>query len=149
MGTFREVVMEKLSAALLTEEERKAQELLEEKEPDSKLREFTGPLAHITTILFLIWSAFQIYANTFGSIDVISLRTWHLLALLGFTFLLFPTYPTEKRVRSFPRLGYCPDIHPFPDLCLSGNKLHHNSETWGVFNALRSSNCSDNTCPSF
>ena len=86
----------------MTEEERKAQELMEEKEPDSKLRVFTGPLGQVTTVLFLLWSAFQIYANTFGSIDVISLRTWHLLALLGFTFLLFPTYATERRARSFP-----------------------------------------------
>ena len=94
--------MEKHSAARVTDEERKAQELLEEKEPDSKLRSYTGPLGQTVTVLFLVWTAFQIYANTFGSIDVMALRTWHLFALLGFTFLLFPTYATEKRSRSLP-----------------------------------------------
>lgn len=96
--------MEIQSQGFVTEEERKAQALLEEKEPDSKLRSYSGPLGNIVTVLFLIWSAFQIYANTFGSIDVMALRTWHLFALLGFTFLLFPTYAQENRARTFPPL---------------------------------------------
>lgn len=86
----------------MTEEEIKAQALLGEKEPDSKLRAYTGPLGHIVTILFLVWAAFQIYANTLGIVDAMALRTWHLFFLLGFTFLLFPTYKKEKRSRALP-----------------------------------------------
>jgi TRAP transporter 4TM/12TM fusion protein len=94
--------MEQHSPVPLTEEEIKAQALLGEKEPDSKLRAYTGPLGHIVTILFLVWAAFQIYANTLGIVDAMALRTWHLFFLLGFTFLLFPTYRKEKRSRALP-----------------------------------------------
>ncbi|MCD8569915.1 MAG: hypothetical protein LRY50_16875 [Geovibrio sp.] len=54
------------------------------------------------TILFLVWAVYQIYANTLGIVDAMALRTWHLLFLLVFTFLLFPTYGKEKRLRSAP-----------------------------------------------
>ena len=87
---------------LLTDEEIKAQELLGEKEPDSKLRIYANPLGQGITVLFLIWAVFQVYANTLGIIDVMALRTWHLFFLLTFTFLLFPTFGKEKRERSLP-----------------------------------------------
>ncbi len=86
----------------MTEEELKAQELLGEKEPDSKLRSYVGPLGTGITVLFLVWAVFQIYANTLGSIDAMALRTWHLFFLLAFTFLLFPTFKTEKRSFAIP-----------------------------------------------
>ena len=101
-NTFGVVFMEQQMQASLTKEEVKAQELLGEKEPDSKLRTYKGPLGQITTVLFLVWAVFQVYANTLGSIDVMALRTWHLFFLLGFTFLLFPTYTKEKRTRAIP-----------------------------------------------
>ena len=85
-----------------TKEELIAQELLDKKESDSKLRVYSGPLGTVTTVLFLIWSVFQVYANTIGIIDAMSLRTWHLLFLMLFTFLLFPTYPSENRKRTLP-----------------------------------------------
>jgi len=85
-----------------TKEELIAQELLDKKESDSKLREYSGPLGTVITGLFLLWSVFQVYANTIGIIDAMSLRTWHLLFLMLFTFLLFPTYPSENRKRALP-----------------------------------------------
>lgn len=94
--------MEQSTSEKLSEEELKAQNLLLEKEPDSKLRMYTGPLGHGITILFLIWAAFQVYANTLGMVDAMALRTWHLFFLLGFTFLLFPTYSKERRSRKLP-----------------------------------------------
>ncbi len=94
--------MKQQTNAFLTEEEIKAKKLLDEKEPDSKLRLYEGFLGKAITILFLIWAVFQIYANTIGFIDAMALRTWHLFFLLTFTFLLFPTFKNEKRIRSFP-----------------------------------------------
>ncbi len=85
-----------------TKEELIAQELLDKKESDSKLRVYSGPLGTVITALFLIWSVFQVYANTIGIIDAMSLRTWHLFFLMLFTFLLFPTYPSENRKRTLP-----------------------------------------------
>lgn len=87
-----------------TLEEIKAQELLAKKESDSKLRVYQGPLGYMITILFLVWAAFQVLANTIGIIDAMALRTYHLLFLLVFTFLLFPTFSSERRVRFLPPL---------------------------------------------
>ena len=94
--------MEQQTPTTMTEEELRAQKLLGEKEPESALRTYTGPLGQIITILFLVWAAFQIYANTLGIVDAMALRTWHLFFLLGFTFLLFPTYSKERRKRIIP-----------------------------------------------
>ena len=93
-----------VSTEMLTKEEIIAQQLLEEKEADGKLRSYSGPLAHIITALFIIWSVYQLYANTIGIVDAMSLRTWHLLFLLVFTFLLFPAYKRERRARTIPPL---------------------------------------------
>jgi len=62
----------------LSFEEIRAQELLEEKESDGRLRQYKGALNTFITILFLVWAAFQLYANTIGVIDAMALRTWHL-----------------------------------------------------------------------
>lgn len=86
----------------LTKEEIKARKLLEEKEADSKLRSYPGVFGHAVTVLFIIWSIFQLYATTIGKINAMRLRTWHLLFLLMFTFLLFPTYKTEPLKRKAP-----------------------------------------------
>lgn len=94
--------MEQSKQDFLTKEEIKAKKLLEEKEADGKLRVYNKPLSNAITILFMIWAGFQVYANTLGSIDSMSLRTWHLFFLLGFTFLLFPTYKNEKTNRKLP-----------------------------------------------
>ena len=102
-GTFGVGSMEHSSTEkTFTKEELIAQELLDKKESDSKLRVYTGPLGTVITALFLIWSVFQVYANTIGIIDAMSLRTWHLFFLMLFTFLLFPTYSSENRKRTLP-----------------------------------------------
>ena len=86
----------------LTKEEIIAQQMLEEKEADGKLRSYRGPVEQIITVLFLIWSVYQIWANTIGVVDAMAMRTWHLLFLLVFTFLLFPAYKSERRIRTIP-----------------------------------------------
>jgi len=102
-GTFGVGSMEHSSTEkAFTKEELIAQELLDKKESDSKLRVYSGPLGTVITALFLIWSVFQVYANTIGIIDAMSLRTWHLFFLMLFTFLLFPTYSSENRKRTYP-----------------------------------------------
>lgn len=92
----------KATGNTFTKEELIAQELLDQKESDSKLRVYRGPLGHVITGVFIVWSAFQLYANTIGIIDAMALRTWHLFFLLLFTFLLFPTFKSETRNRALP-----------------------------------------------
>lgn len=86
----------------LSVEELKAQKLLEEKESDGRLREYKGFFNTFITVLFLVWAAFQLYANTIGVIDAMALRTWHLFFLLIFTFLLFPTFAKDRRQLKIP-----------------------------------------------
>lgn len=80
----------------------KAQELLEDKEADARMRTYKGPCGKLIVILLCIWSVFQLYFTTIGAISAINLRAFHCIFLLLFTFLLFPTYKKEKRVRSLP-----------------------------------------------
>ena len=84
--------------------EKKAQAMLEEKEADSRMRTYTGPLAKVLSVLLCLWTVFQLYYTTIGSISAVNLRAFHCIFLLVFTFLLFPTYKKEKRVRSLPPL---------------------------------------------
>ena len=71
--------------------EEKAQQLLEEKEAESRTRTYTGPAGTAVTILLCLWTVFQLY-STVGPISVVNLRAIHCIFLLSFTFLLYPTY---------------------------------------------------------
>lgn len=87
---------------LQKELDQKARELLEEKEADSRMRTYIGPLGKIIVVLLCVWTVFQLYFTTLGAISAINLRAFHCIFLLLFTFLLFPTYKKEKRVRNLP-----------------------------------------------
>ena len=89
-------------AQLQNELDKKAQELLEEKEADSRMRTYIGPMSKILVVLLCVWTVFQLYFTTLGAISAINLRAFHCIFLLLFTFLLFPTYKKEKRVRNLP-----------------------------------------------
>lgn len=91
-----------------TELEKKAQAMLEEKEADSRMRTYNGFMGKAIGVLLCIWTVFQLYFTTIGSISAVNLRAFHCIFLLMFTFILFPTYKSEKRVRSIP---------PVWDLC--------------------------------
>lgn len=82
--------------------EEKAQKLLEEREAESRTRTYTGPMGVAVTVLLCLWTAFQLYFSTIGLISAVNLRAIHCIFLLAFTFLLYPTYKKEKRVRRFP-----------------------------------------------
>ncbi|MCI9263891.1 MAG: TRAP transporter permease [Oscillospiraceae bacterium] len=80
----------------------KAQRLLEEKEAESRTRNYTGSLGKILTVLLCLWAGFQLYFTTVGAISAIDLRAFHCIFLLSFTFLLYPTYKKERRTRKAP-----------------------------------------------
>lgn len=102
MGDFHMEENKLLSPQEQSDVEKKAQELLEEKEAESRVRNYTGPLGTILTILLCGWTLFQLYFTTFGAISAINLRAIHCIFLLCFTFLLYPTYKKEKRSRKLP-----------------------------------------------
>lgn len=82
--------------------EAKAQQLLEEKEAESRMRNYHGFMGKAIVGLLCLWTIFQLYFTTVGAISAINLRAFHCMFLLTFTFLLFPTYKKEKRKRSLP-----------------------------------------------
>lgn len=82
--------------------DKKAQEILEEKDADSRLRVYKGPLGKAIIVLLCVWTAFQLYFTTIGAISAVNLRAIHTIFLLVFTFLLFPTFKSETRKRKIP-----------------------------------------------
>ena len=82
--------------------EKKAQQMLEDKDADSRMRVYEGPLKWAIVILLSAWTLFQLYFTTIGAISAINLRAIHTIFLLLFTFLLFPTYKTERKRRKMP-----------------------------------------------
>ncbi|MGE4275548.1 MAG: TRAP transporter permease, partial [Lawsonibacter sp.] len=84
------------------EVEQKAQELLEETDSDARTRTYIGPMETAVMLLLCAWAGFQLYFTTFGVISAMNLRAFHCIFLLTFTFLLYPTYKKERRVRKRP-----------------------------------------------
>ncbi len=83
--------------------ERRAQQLLEEKDSEARTRTYTGPAGVCVTVLLCVWTLFQLYFSTgLGAISAINLRAVHCIFLLVFTFLLYPAYKKERRSRRFP-----------------------------------------------
>lgn len=89
-------------AANKAELDDKARKMLEDKDADSRMRIYEGPLRKAIIVLLCVWTAFQLYFTTIGAISAINLRAIHCIFLLLFTFLLFPTYKKEKRRRKLP-----------------------------------------------
>ena len=85
-----------------TELEAKAQQLLEEKEAESRVRTYKGPMGGLITVLLCFWTVVQLYYSTVGLISATNLRAIHTIFLLAFTFLLYPTYKKERRARKMP-----------------------------------------------
>lgn len=85
----------------MTDIEKKAQRLLEEKDADMRTRNYDGIFNKALTVLLVIWAIFQLYFNTIGVMDAITLRAYHAMFLILFTFILYPTYGNEKKNRSY------------------------------------------------
>ena len=62
-----------------TELDDKAQKLVEEKDADSRLRVYVGPMEKALTAVLLIWAVFQVWANMFGTLGAVKLRTAHIM----------------------------------------------------------------------
>ena len=79
----------------------KARKMLEDKDADSRMRIYEGPLGKAIIVLLCVWTAFQLYFTTIGAISAINLRAIHCIFLLLFTFLLFHTelhaHRTDRR----------------------------------------------------
>lgn len=77
----------------------RAQRLMEEKDAESRLRIFVGPMETVLTVLFIAFAVFEIYANLTGKLGAVKLRASHIMFLLPLCYILYPTYKREKRRR--------------------------------------------------
>ena len=77
----------------------KAQKLMEDKDSESRTRILTGRMDKVLTCVLVVWAIFQIWANTFGTLGAVKLRTAHVMFLLPLAFMLYPTYKKERRRR--------------------------------------------------
>lgn len=100
-----------MSEEKLSVEEETAKKLLEEKDSESRLRNYSGPMGIIVSVCLCLWTGFQLYYSTAGVISAINLRAFHCIFLLAFTFLLYPSFKSQKRNRKFP---------PVEDILLMG-----------------------------
>ena len=85
--------------------ESRAQELMEEKDSDSRLRTFSGGMKVFAELLLVLFALFHLWANLTGTLGAVKLRTAHIMLLLPLVFLFYPTWKTERRSRRFPRYG--------------------------------------------
>ena len=84
--------------------EEAAQQLVEEKESEARIRRYNGPWGIAVSGLAIVFSLFQLYASTFSVFDAITLRSWHILFLLTLSFLMYPAWRGEARTRTRPSL---------------------------------------------
>ena len=77
----------------------RAQQLMEDKDAESRTRILTGLLDKAFTAVLIIWAVFQIWINTFGTLGAIKMRTAHIMFLLPLAVTLYPTFKRERRRR--------------------------------------------------
>lgn len=75
--------------------DRKAQKMLEDKDADSRMRIYEGPLGKAIVVLLCVWTAFQLYFTTVGAISAINLRAIHCIFFCCLRFFYF--LPIRRR----------------------------------------------------
>ncbi|MDR1242932.1 MAG: TRAP transporter permease [Deltaproteobacteria bacterium] len=88
----------------LSEIEKRAFALVEEKESESRTRSFAPPWSRIISVLAVSWALFQLYFALFPVLDALRLRVWHIIFMLTLAFLLYPAWRKEPRRRVRPSL---------------------------------------------
>jgi len=81
------------------EPDARAQRLIEDQDAESRTRILSGRLEKAFTLVLVVWAVFQIWANTFGTLGAVKLRTAHIMFLLPLAITLYPTYKRERRSR--------------------------------------------------
>jgi TRAP transporter 4TM/12TM fusion protein len=79
-------------------------DILKKYDSESRTRDYIGITAKIITALLIIWSVFQIYTSSFGILEAIKMRAWHLGFLLILSFLLYPASKKSAKTLRMPTL---------------------------------------------
>lgn len=60
---------------------------------------YTGYMTRMILGISIIWTFFQLYMNTYGVMDAIKFRSWHLFFLLILAFILYPASKKQRGIR--------------------------------------------------
>lgn len=66
------------------------------------MRNYTGKTKTAVTVLMILWVLFQLWSSTFGVISSVSLRAFHSMFLIMFTFLLYPSHKAQEKKLARP-----------------------------------------------
>lgn len=78
------------------------EELLKKYDSEFRTRDYLGVTAKIVTGILIIWSIFQLYTSSFGILEAIKMRAWHLGFLLILSFLIYPASKKSANSRKMP-----------------------------------------------
>ena len=77
-------------------------EILKKYDSESRTRDYVGIVAKIIIGILVIWAIFQIYTSSFGILEAIKMRAWHLGFLLILSFLIYPASKKSTNTRKLP-----------------------------------------------
>ena len=104
------------------EEQARAQALVEEKDSESRTRQFRGAFGKVVAVICVAFSLFQLYASVFATMDAMKLRAFHIIFLLVLASFMYPALRREKRTRALPTLWdlvcVCASLYAFGYLIL-------------------------------
>lgn len=78
------------------------EELLKKYDSEFRTRDYLGVTAKLVTGILIIWSIFQLYTSSFGILEAIKMRAWHLGFLLILAFLIYPASKKSANSRKLP-----------------------------------------------
>jgi TRAP transporter 4TM/12TM fusion protein len=80
------------------------EELLKKYDSEFRTRDYIGVTAKVVTGILIIWSIFQLYTSSFGILEAIKMRAWHLGFLLILSFLIYPASKKSSASRRLPTI---------------------------------------------
>lgn len=75
-----------------------------ETEVGSKQVQYVGLMARVVLIIAIVWTVFQLYMSSYGVMEAVMFRAWHLFFLLVLTFILYPATKLKSGERRRPTL---------------------------------------------
>lgn len=91
-----------MSEKLSQVENQNEEDILKKYDSESRTRDYLGITAKVITGILIIWAIFQIYTSSFGILEAIKMRAWHLGFLLILSFLLYPATKKSLKARRLP-----------------------------------------------
>jgi TRAP transporter 4TM/12TM fusion protein len=77
-------------------------DILKKYDSEFRTRDYIGITAKVITGILIIWAIFQIYTSSFGILEAIKMRAWHLGFLLILSFMIYPASKKSAKTLKIP-----------------------------------------------